>query len=88
MPTIAVFAGIVIQMYFEDHNPPHFHAVYQQYKALIRIEDGEIIRGRLPRTKARLVKSWALQRQAELMEDWRRAQTDGQLFRIAGPDDD
>jgi hypothetical protein len=88
MPTIAVFAGMVIQMFFEDHNPPHFHATYQKHKALIRISDGEIIRGKLPKAKARLLKAWALMRQAELMEDWRRAQTDGRLFKIAGPDDD
>jgi Domain of unknown function (DUF4160) len=87
MPTIAIFAGMVIQMFFEDHNPPHFHVRYQRYKALIRIADGAIIRGRLPAAKAAIVKAWALQRQAELMEDWRRAQSDGQLFRIAGPDD-
>mgnify|MGYP001448978370 CR=1 FL=1 len=88
MPTIAIFAGMVIQMFFEDHNPPHFHVRYQKYRALIRIADGEIIRGKLPKAKASLLKSWALQRQAELMEDWRHAQTDGRLFRIAGPHDD
>ncbi len=87
MPTIAIFSGIIIQMFFEDHNPPHFHAVYAGAKALVRISDGEIIRGRLPPKQAKMVKDWAKLRNAELMENWHRAQTDGRCFRIAGPND-
>lgn len=87
MPTIAIFYGIIIQMFFEDHDPPHVHAIYGGAKALVRIGDGEIIRGRLPRKQAKLVKSWVKLRQAELMENWRHAQTDGRCVRIAGPDD-
>ena len=56
MPIIAVFNGIIIQIFFEDHNPPHVHALYSGANALIRISDGEIIRGTLPRKQARLVK--------------------------------
>ena len=48
MPIIAVFNGIIIQIFFEDHNPPHVHALYSGAKALIRISDGEIIRARFP----------------------------------------
>jgi len=88
MPIIAIFNGIIIQMFFEDHNPPHVHAVYGEFKALLRISDGAIIRGSLPRKQANLVKSWIAQRQAELMENWHHAQTDGRCFRIAGPADD
>ena len=87
MPTIAIFSGIIIQMFFEDHNPPHIHAVYSAAKALIRISDGEIIRGRLPAKQAKMVKDWVKLRNAELMENWHRAQTDGRCFRIAGPND-
>jgi len=50
MPTIAFFYGISIQMFFDDHNPPHFHARYNRAKSLIRIADGEIISGELPPT--------------------------------------
>jgi hypothetical protein len=49
MPIIAIFDGIIIQMFFEDHDPPHVHAIYSGAKALVRIADGEIIRGALPR---------------------------------------
>jgi hypothetical protein len=87
VPTIAIFSGIIIQMFFEDHDPPHVHAIYSGAKALVRISDGEIIRGALPRTQARLVKNWVRLRQTELMENWRHAQTDGRCFRIAGPND-
>ena len=37
MPTISRFYGILIQMYFGDHVPPHFHALYAEYEALIDI---------------------------------------------------
>jgi hypothetical protein len=87
VPIIAVFNGIIIQMFFEDHGPPHVHAIYSGAKALIRISDGEVMRGRLPAKQAKLVKSWVQIKQAELMENWRHAQTDGRCFRIAGPND-
>jgi len=87
VPIIAIFNGIIIQMFFEDHAPPHIHALYSGAKALVRISDGEIMRGRLPPRQAKLVKAWVKLRNAELMENWRRAQTDGRCFRIAGPDD-
>jgi Domain of unknown function (DUF4160) len=43
MPTIAIFNGIIIQMFFEDHDPPHVYAIYSGAKALVRISDGEVI---------------------------------------------
>ena len=87
MPIIAVFNGIIIQMFFEDHNPPHVHAIYSGSKALFRISDGANIGGALPRPPAKLVKDWVNLRRAELMENWTHAQTDGRCFRIAGPND-
>jgi hypothetical protein len=88
MPTIAIFNGIIIQMFFEDHDPPHVHAIYAGAKALIRISDGAVIRGTLPKKQAKMVKYWVKLRHAELMENWYHAQTDGRCFRIAGPADD
>ena len=87
MPTIAIFDGIIIQMFFEDHDPPHVHAIYSGAKALVRIEDGEIIRGALPRRQVRVVGDWVRLRHADLMENWQHAQTDGRCFRVAGPHD-
>lgn len=48
MPKISVFFGIIIEMYFEDHNPPHFHARYGEFKAEILIEDFSVKAGNLP----------------------------------------
>jgi len=65
MPTIAWFYGIAIRMYFKDHPPPHFEALYGEYEANIPIATGEVIGGRLPST-ARLVKQWTLAHQDAL----------------------
>jgi Domain of unknown function (DUF4160) len=88
VPTIAWFYGIAIRMYFRDHPPPHFEAVYGEHEASISIETGEVIEGRLPRTAARLVKLWALAHQAELKANWDRARANIPLERIAGLDAD
>ena len=48
MPRISEFLGIAIYMYFSEHAPPHFHAIYGQYEAEILIEDREVLKGRLP----------------------------------------
>ena len=87
MPTIAFFYGMAIQMFFNDHNPPHFHVRYGSAKALIRISDGRIMSGELPPTARRLVQDWAATRRIELDENWRRARNGEPLERIAGPDD-
>jgi len=75
-------------MFFNDHGPPHFHARYGNAKALIRISDGRIISGELPPTARRRVEQWAMTRQTELEENWRRARVHQPLERIAGPDDE
>ena len=72
MPVISVFFGIVIRMFFDNHPPPHFHAEYQGFRALVRISDGVIINGRLPGKAARIVRQWALDHQGELMANWQR----------------
>ena len=63
MPTIAYFYGIAIRMYFRDHEPPHFHAIYGADEAFVSIATGEILQGHLPKNAAKLVKEWALARQ-------------------------
>ncbi len=70
MPTISYFYGIAIHMYWNDHGPPHFHALYGEDEAVITIETLEVRRGRLPRRALALVLEWAQAHRAELMEDW------------------
>jgi hypothetical protein len=70
MPTISVFYGIVIQMFWHDHAPPHFHALYAEHEALIDLRNFRVIRGSLPRRAMMLVLDWAAEHRDELMEDW------------------
>ncbi|HVV92447.1 MAG TPA: DUF4160 domain-containing protein [Hyphomicrobiales bacterium] len=87
MPTIAMFYGIAIRMYFDDH-PPHLHAQYGKARALLRLADGAVIAGELPPTALRLVREWMLARRGELEQNWRRALAHQELEKIAGPDAD
>lgn len=70
MPTISRFYGILIQMYFGDHVPPHFHALYAEYEVLIDIQTFEVLRGNLPSRAMALVLEWAQQHRDELRKDW------------------
>jgi hypothetical protein len=72
MPAICQFFGIVIRMFFNDHAPPHFHAEYHAFKAVIRIETLQVVEGRLPPRARALVLDWAAQHRAELMADCKR----------------
>ena len=87
MPTIAIFYGIVVQMYWRDHAPPHVHALYQGHEALIEIERGDIIGGGLPPNAHRLVRQWVLLRSEELKQNWERGRRKEAFHRVAGPDD-
>jgi hypothetical protein len=75
-------------MYLEDHNPPHFHAVYGEHEAQVAISSGELMEGYLPRTAARLVKDWTLARHALLMDNWSCARSGKRMERIPGLDAD
>ena len=58
MAEICRFFGIIIQMYGSDHNPPHFHVIYNEYRAIIEIESGEIIQGSIPVKQLKYVQVW------------------------------
>lgn len=73
MPKISTFYGIVIEMYFGDHPPPHFHAHYSGDSAKIEIASGEVIAGSLPRRALRLVREWVAEHRGELEANWERA---------------
>lgn len=70
MPTISIFYGIIIRMFFEEHAPPHFHAQYGEHKAAINIHTLEIMEGTLPRRALNLVLDWAELHHDELLSDW------------------
>jgi hypothetical protein len=72
-PRISEFYGIVIAMFYNDHSPPHFHAIYGEHRASVSIHPVVVIEGSLPRRAANLVSEWAALHEAELMEDWERA---------------
>ena len=71
MPTISQFYGILIRMFFSDHAPPHFHAVYGDFQATIDMDCLRVIEGELPRRALELVLDWAELHQEELLENWR-----------------
>ena len=73
MPRISAFYGIVIAMYYRDHAPPHFHAVYGEYEATIVIANLSVLSGDLPGRALRLVQEWAQLHQAELEANWHAA---------------
>ena len=82
MPQISYFLGVIIRMFYRDHNPPHFHAVYGDYEALIDIQKNEMISGALPPRVLGLVVEWAALHQQELMENWERSKNREELLKI------
>ena len=83
MPRISEFYGIAIYMYFHDHRPPHFRAIYGEYEAMISVKSNRVLRGRLPNRAMRLVQAWVRRHREELLEDWDLAQQDRPLRTIA-----
>ena len=81
-PRISEFFGIQIYMYWNDHNPPHFHVKYQDYNCYIAITDLKILEGNLPPKIEKLVLSWAELYQEALLEDWEIVQNMGTPKRI------
>jgi len=73
VPRISEFYGIVIEMYYGDHAPPHFHARYGGSSAKIAIASGEVVVGSLPGRALRLVREWVEEHRAELEANWERA---------------
>lgn len=73
MPELSRFYGIVIKMYFNDHNPPHFHAEYGRDEMVVDVNTLAAIGGRLPPRATGLVIEWAAQHQMELRKAWEKA---------------
>ncbi len=81
MPEISRFYGIIIGMFFNEHNPPHFHVKYDEYKAEITIKDG-IVTGKLPRRALNLVFEWLDLHRDELLENWKRGENRESFIKI------
>jgi hypothetical protein len=82
MPELSRFLGIVIAMYFKDHNPPHFHVLYNEYDAEIEIKNLAILEGELPPRVLGLALEWAGLHKEELLDDWNLIQTTGKFNKI------
>lgn len=87
MPTISMFYGIIVRMFFQDtdrHNLPHIHAEYQGEVAVFSIPEGHILAGSMPLNKQKLVLAWIEIHQEDLMADWRLAVSGQQVLPIRG----
>lgn len=82
VPEISRFFGIIIAMYYDDHQPPHFHVRYGEDKAIVSIDTLSVLQGRLSPRTIGLVTEWAARHQAELKEDWSLARQQAPLKKI------
>jgi hypothetical protein len=72
MPEISRFFGIIIRMFLDDHPPPHFHAIYSEYEALIGIKPIRVLQGKLPKRAISMIIEWTALHQDELMLNWNK----------------
>ncbi len=82
MPEISRFYGIAIKMYFDEHPPPHFHAIYGEYEAVIDIHNLVSVHGYLPPRVLGMVIEWSSQHQDELLDLWGCAAKRGKLYKL------
>lgn len=86
MPTISMFFGILIKMYFKEHNPPHFHAYYQGFSAVFEIKSGKLVSGFLPKKAEKIISEWTQENTEKLLENWELMEQEKPLFKIPGAD--
>jgi len=82
MPLISEFFGIKIYMYWKEHFPPHFHAEYNEYKILVDINEGVVIKGSFPFKKLKLVLAWCELHNKELLTNWELALKHDDIMKI------
>lgn len=84
MPTLSMFFGIIVRMYYapKEHNPAHIHAYFQEYKASVKILDGEIINGNLPSKQLKLVLAWIEIHKDELLQTGNFVKTAKYLLKL------
>ena len=83
MPEISRFFGIIVFMYFDEHNPPHFHVRYGEDRAVISINDLKLMEGKIPKRALALVLEWANEHRDELLKNWNSLETTGEYSKIA-----
>ncbi len=81
MPVLSMFFGIIIKMYWIDHNPPHIHAIYNEHEAIFDF-DGNLIEGELPNKQQKLIIAWIALHEDELKANWKLAENKEPLFKI------
>jgi hypothetical protein len=74
MPTVSRFYGIIIRMFYKDHAPPHFHAIYGEYELLMGISPIRILEGEAPNRVRSMILEWSALHQEELLDNWERCQ--------------
>ena len=82
MPEVCRFYGIIIAFYYNEHNPPHFHAKYGEFVAEIEISTLQILKGELPKRAKSMVLEWADEHREELSQDWQLARQNHELIKI------
>ena len=82
MPEVSRFFGISVRMYFDDHNPAHFHAIYAGAEVEIGIDPMTVLRGRFPRRALGMVLEWTATHQRELLDNWERLHNDQSPHKI------
>ena len=82
MPEISTFYGIKVTMYYNDHLPPHFHAEYNGFEALIDIDKAIILKGVFPAKQLKQILGWTIVHKDELMNNWHLAKEMKKLMRI------
>ncbi|UTC52377.1 DUF4160 domain-containing protein [Treponema sp. OMZ 305] len=81
MPVLSMFYGVIISMFYKDHNPPHIHIQYAEYKAIVDF-NGDILEGELPSKQRKLIEAWIVLHQDELYANWQLAKDKQGLFKI------
>jgi hypothetical protein len=82
MPTLSVFFGLIVKMYFKDHLKPHIHVQYQAYNAVVEIETAELEEGSLPNRQLRFIQAWVEIHREDLMANWKLCSEGNEPFKI------
>ena len=83
MPVISLFYGLIVEMFYNEHIPPLFHARHGEDRAVIDIASGDVLEGELSRRDLRLVEAWLELNRESLMANWQLAREGREMFKIA-----